>query len=76
MDICFLSALTGALFRPAEWHEHGAAQAVTGCCFPLETESGQVLIMCGLLQGSKTEKELNYRSPAFQLTQDQQTPFE
>jgi metallo-beta-lactamase family protein len=48
---------------------HGAARTVTGSCFRLETERGQVLIDCGLFQGSKTEKELNYRPFPFAPTE-------
>ncbi len=44
---------------------HGAARAVTGSCFLLETESSRILIDCGLVQGSKSERELNYRDFPF-----------
>lgn len=44
----------------------GAARTVTGSCFRLQTPCGQILIDCGLFQGSKTEKSLNYRPFPFE----------
>ncbi|MGB7204117.1 MAG: MBL fold metallo-hydrolase [Anderseniella sp.] len=40
---------------------HGAARTVTGSCFRLKTPTSCVLIDCGLFQGSKTLRELNYQ---------------
>ncbi len=39
---------------------HGAAGTVTGSCFRIDTPSSSVLVDCGLFQGPKTLRELNY----------------
>lgn len=44
---------------------HGAAGTVTGSCFALSTGRARILVDCGMFQGSKTEKELNYRAFPF-----------
>ncbi|TAU73474.1 MBL fold metallo-hydrolase (plasmid) [Rhizobium leguminosarum] len=45
---------------------HGAAGSVTGSCFVLEYRGVRTMIDCGLFQGAKTEKELNYRPFPFE----------
>lgn len=46
---------------------HGAAGTVTGSCQLLEFGTTRILVDCGLFQGSKTEKELNYRPFPFDV---------
>lgn len=47
-------------------HFYGAAGSVTGSCFLLTTDSARILIDCGMFQGSKSEKELNYKPFPFE----------
>ena len=39
----------------------GAARTVTGSCIAIDTGEARVLVACGMLQGSKTLKALNYQ---------------
>jgi metallo-beta-lactamase family protein len=42
-------------------HIHGAAGTVTGSCHRLVTPHGELLVDCGMFQGSKSLRTLNYR---------------
>jgi metallo-beta-lactamase family protein len=43
----------------------GAARTVTGSCFLFQTQTGRLLVDCGLFQGPKTLKALNYAAFPF-----------
>lgn len=47
----------------------GATQTVTGSCYLFQTASGRFLVDCGLFQGQKTLKELNYGTFPFPANQ-------
>jgi metallo-beta-lactamase family protein len=42
-------------------HIHGAARTVTGSCYRLVTPRGELLVDCGMFQGPKSLRALNYR---------------
>ncbi|MDI1284461.1 MAG: MBL fold metallo-hydrolase [Reyranella sp.] len=47
-------------------HIHGAAATVTGSCFRLVTPRGTLLVDCGMFQGPKSLRALNYRPFPFE----------
>ena len=44
---------------------HGACGIVTGSCFEVRTSRASVLVDCGMFQGTKTVKQLNYDNFSF-----------
>ena len=44
---------------------HGGAGTVTGSCYEIAHAKGRFLIDCGMFQGNKTVRELNYRTFVF-----------
>lgn len=49
-------------------HVHGAAGTVTGSCFRLALPVGELLVECGMFQGPKSLRALNYRQFPFDPT--------
>lgn len=48
-----------------ELHFHGAAGTVTGSCYRVVHPHGQFLVDCGMFQGNKTVRDLNYKPYPF-----------
>jgi metallo-beta-lactamase family protein len=42
-------------------HFHGASGTVTGSCYRVVHPKGQFLVDCGMFQGNKTVRDLNYK---------------
>ena len=49
----------------SELRFHGAAGTVTGSCYLIRHGAARILVDCGLFQGTKTIRELNYRDFPF-----------
>lgn len=49
-------------------HIHGAAGTVTGSCHRLITPDGELLVECGMFQGPKSLRSLNYRRFPFEAS--------
>jgi metallo-beta-lactamase family protein len=49
-------------------HFHGAAGTVTGSCYRIEHAKWQFLVDCGLFQGNRTVRDLNYKPFPFDPT--------
>ncbi len=47
---------------------HGACGVVTGSCFEVRTPRADVLVDCGMFQGTKTIKNLNYGAFPFEIS--------
>lgn len=45
---------------------HGGAGTVTGSCYEIRHDGGSLMIDCGMFQGNKTVRELNYRAFPFE----------
>ena len=42
-------------------HFHGASGTVTGSCYRVVHPAGQFLVDCGMFQGNKSVRDLNYK---------------